>query len=106
MREINADGTVHVLVPVSATEDGQPVNPTSDTVQMAFTTNGARAAVGDYRTADWETDATTDPPTYYARCLIGAGGTGALRVGIYQVTVKVTHSPEIAPLDGGRIKIV
>lgn len=86
----------YVRVPVSAKTAGADVNPTSDTVVMAFTAiPGVDPVGGDWKTSSWETDATTTPSTYYARCLIGPGGTIALAVGSYQVWVKVTDSPEV-----------
>ena len=52
-------------------------------------------AGGDWKTASWETDATTTPPTYYARCLVGPGGTVPLAPGTYMIWLKITDAPEI-----------
>lgn len=85
----------YVRVRVTAREDGAVVNPTADTVEMAFTASEAEPSGGDWKTAEWETDANTEPDTYYARCLVGPGGTVALTDGTYRVWVKITDSPEI-----------
>lgn len=83
----------YVRVPVAAREGSDDVDPTATTVVMAFTLDGAEPS--SWQTASWETDADTDPDTYYARCLIGPGGTITLTEGSYTVWVKVTDSPEI-----------
>jgi hypothetical protein len=92
--EISSLSKEYIRVPVSATAAGVPVNPTADVVQMAFVTSGEPAG-GDWKSADWETNAETSPPTYYARCLVGPGGTVTLADGTYQIWVKVTDSPEV-----------
>jgi hypothetical protein len=78
---------------VSAKEAGSTVNPTADTVTMAFKASGD-PVIGDFKTAEWETDANTNPDTYYARCLVGPGGTISLAAGTYRIWVKIVDSPE------------
>jgi hypothetical protein len=91
--EISASSTEYVRVPVSAKASGSVVDPTADTVVMAFIAGTSTPGVSDWKTASWETDATTDPDTYYARCLAGSAVT--LTAGTtYMVWVKVTDSPE------------
>ncbi len=86
----------YVRVPVRVTKNGVAVDPTGDVVQMAFMAQGAGdPAGGDWKTASWETDPTTTPPTYYARCLVGPGGTATLAKGTYLVWVKITDVPEV-----------
>lgn len=94
--EISASSTIYVKVPISARVAGARVDPTSDTVKLAFMRNGATPGVGDLRTGSWETDEVSDPngDIYLARCLVGSGGTGALAVGLYTVWVQVTDNPE------------
>ena len=92
---ISALSLEYVRVPVAAKQAGAVVNPTADTVTMAFSAAGVDPVAGDYKTASWETDATTTPSTYYARCLVGPAGTVTLAAGTYEVWVKVTDSPEI-----------
>ncbi len=84
----------YVRLPVSAKDSGAVVNPTADAVAMAFMASGPPAG-GDWKTASWETDATTTPPTYYARCLVGPGGTVPLAPGTYMIWLKITDAPEI-----------
>ena len=95
----------YVRVRVSAREDGVVVNPTADTVEMAFTLLDAAPVGGDWKTAEWETDATTNPDTYYARCLVGPGGTVTLAAGTYRIWVRVTDAPEV-PVKRSGILIV
>ena len=105
--EISAVSLEYVKVPVSAREDGAVVDPTADTVQMAFLTSGS-PGVSDWKSGSWETDATTNPDTYYARCLVGpSGGTITLTAGsTYQVWVKVTDNPETPVKRAGLLRVV
>lgn len=99
--------TEYVYVPVGAKASGVAVDPTSDTAVMAFLAGAGPPESGDWKTASWDTDPTTTPPTYQARCLIGpSGGTVTLTAGIWTVWVKVTDSPEIPVKRAGQIKIV
>ena len=93
--EVSVGSTQYVRVPVAAKIAGVAYNPTADTVKMAFVAAGVTPAGGDLKAAIWETDATTSPTTYSAMCLIGPAGTVALPVGLYQVWVQVTDSPEV-----------
>lgn len=92
----------YVRCPISATEAGVTVNPSVDTVVMAFTLDGAEPAAADWKAATWETAGTT----YYARCLVGPGGTVVLPDGVYTVWVKVTDNPEVPVLRAGRALVV
>lgn len=103
--EISSASLEYVRVPVFAKESGAVVNPTSDVVTMAFLTADADPAGGDWKAAVWETDTTTTPDTYYAKCLIGTGGTAVLANGRYQVWVKVTDSPEIPVKPAGLLVV-
>jgi hypothetical protein len=85
----------YVLVPVSATALGAPVNVTRDTVKMAFPATGVAPQSGDWKAADWETEPSY-PKTYLARCLVGPGGAVTLTAATtYDVWVKVSDSPEV-----------
>lgn len=95
----------YVKVQVSATEGGAPVNPTADTVEMAFKTAPTLPAGGDWKAATWETDNAGPTPVYYARCLVGPGGTITLAAGTYDVYVRVTDSPEIPVFDVGKLVV-
>ncbi len=85
----------YVRVPVRVRKSGVAVDPTADVVAMAFMAGGAEPASGDWKAATWETDPTTTPPTYYARCLVGPGGTVTLAKGVWMVWMKITDAPEI-----------
>lgn len=88
MIELAALTNEYIRVQVSAKEDGVPVNPTADVVELAFMTSGS-PGTSDWVTGEWETDATTNPDTYYARRL-----TLALAPGSYDVWVRIHDSPE------------
>lgn len=82
----------YVRVRVQAKASGVAVNPTADTVTMAFVSDGTTPSGATFKTSSWETDTTTDPDTYYARCLVGSAVT--LTAGTYEVWVKIVDSPE------------
>lgn len=88
----------YVWQQVNATRiDGTVINPTSDTVQMAFVpqpTSGPPPdpVPGQLNTAIW---GTGPGPTYWAGCLVGPGGTIQLTQGSYVIAVKVTDNPEV-----------
>lgn len=103
--EVSASSVEYVRVPVSAKASGSTVDPTADTVVMAFMSTTATPGVSDWKTSSWETDTTTDPDTYYARCLVGSAVT--LTAGTtYQVWVKVTDSPETPIKRCGLLKAI
>ena len=85
----------YVRVRVVAKKLGAVVDPTGDTVAIAFTNPGAVPVSGDWKTAAWETDTSTAPHTYWAVCLVGTGGAVTLTEGEYSVFVKITDSPEV-----------
>ena len=92
---ISSTSREYVRVPVSASEAGVVQNPTGDTVEFSAVTPGAEPST--WTAGTWETDATTDPDSYYARILIsgtGGGGTLAMADGTYDLWVRITDSPE------------
>lgn len=105
MLRISALSLEYVRVRVSATNAGAAVDPTGDTVVMAFTAEGVAPVSGDWKTASWETDATTTTDSYYARCLVGPSGTVTLTAGAYDVWVKVTDSPETPVMRAGNVEV-
>jgi hypothetical protein len=106
MLEISAASLQHVQVPVSARAAGAAVILSSDTVKMAFLATGTSPSSGDWKTAQWDTDATTTPSTYRAQCLVGPGGTIVLAAGDYVVWVQVNHSPELTALAAGPMRVM
>jgi len=88
---------------------GAGVDPTSDNVQMAFPATGVAPETSDWKSATWETDSTTSPPTYYARCLVGPGSGGLITLtagGIYDVYVKIADNPETVVRNTGALAIL
>lgn len=96
----------YIRVPVAAREAGSNVNVSADTVTMAFPVQDVQPVTGDWTTASWETDATTTPTTYYARCLVGPSGTIALPVGVYDCWVSVLDAPELEIEKAGNVQIM
>lgn len=85
-------GPEYVRARVVVKKSGVVVDPTGDTVTMAFVAPGAVPAIGDWKVSSWETDTTTTPDTYWARCLVGTAVT--LTADDYSVFVKIADSPE------------
>lgn len=102
--QISAGSVEYVRVMVSARESGAAVNPTSATVTMAFLTASTEPVSGDWKTASWETDASSDPDIYYARCLIGSAV--VLAAGTYNTWVKIASSPETVIKRSGYLEVV
>jgi hypothetical protein len=106
MLAISSASTEYIRVPVASERSGAPYDPTGDTVVMAFLAGAGPPESGDWKTASWDTDVTTYPPTYLAQCLIGpSGGTVTLTAGVWSVWVKITDSPEVPVRRAGQIKI-
>lgn len=104
----SATSLIQVLADVSAVRSGTSVDPTANTVQAAFLTEPPEEASpesGDWKTASWETNATTTPDQYAAKCLVGPGGAVTLTPGTYYVWVKITDSPEIPVEYSGVIRV-
>lgn len=106
MLEISVLSLTYVRAQVRANQSGAVVDPTGYTVQAAFTAPGTNPVSGDWKSASWETDAVPHPDRYYARCLVGPGGTVALAVGTYEMHLKITATPEIPVLTAGPLKVV
>lgn len=98
---IEVDSLQYVKVKVSANVNGAAHDPTGDTVKMAFTDRFTNPVAGDWKTAVWE----TENGSYYAKCLVGPGGTVALAADDYKVWVKVTDSPEVPILPSGTLTV-
>jgi hypothetical protein len=103
----DALSTEFVRVAIGAVEDGIVLDPTPDTLQMAFPVTGVTPVAGDWKSASWETDTGTTPVTYYARALVGPTGVITLTEGtLYDVYVKITDSPEIVVRNTGALAIL
>lgn len=91
--KISSQSLQYVPAEVVLKDSGLTVNVSGDTVQMAFP--AAESPASSWNNASWETDATASPTRYIARCLVGPGGTVTLSAGVYDVWVKINHSPEV-----------
>ena len=95
-----------VAVAITAKTAGTSVNPTSDTVEFAFTTVTAQPATGDWKTGSWDGTQPRQPGgAYIAHCLVGPGGTVTLPAGTYTMWVRITDNPEIPVIPFGRLQI-
>jgi hypothetical protein len=105
MHIIDPESKEFVRVPVAASEAGADINVTTQPVAIAIVPTGAKPDVGAWKTAEWETDPSSDPDTYYARLLIGpTSGNFILTLGeIYDVYVRVTDNPEIPIRNAGAV---
>lgn len=101
-----ATSLAYVLVPIATKQSGVDVDPTSTTVEMAFTNEGTAPVSGDWKTGSWETDSSQFVPIYYARCLVGPAGTVTLTAQVWDCYVRITDSPEIPVMPAGQIRIV
>lgn len=105
MLTIAAASLEYVRVPVTATAAGLPVDPTSDSVAMAFMPNPTtQPGSGDWHTASWDTG--TFGGRYIAQCLIGPGGGVQLNPATWWVWVKIVDSPEVPVRAAGTLQII
>lgn len=107
MRTMSVASLEFVPATVTATSRGLPYNPTSDLVQFAFTASGASLAGAEWVAGSWDGSSPVPGTSadYTALCLVGPGGDVVLPVGTYQVSVKITDSPEIPVLSAYLLKI-
>lgn len=106
IEEISTASLDYVKVPITATEAGVAVDPTALPVTMAFLSTATAPVSGDFKTASWETVTSTDPDTYWARCLVGPGGAVTLTAGLYRVYAKVASSPETPVIVCGLLRVI
>lgn len=106
MLQIPALSLQYVRVRVGSRQAGTAVDLDGYTVQLAFTAVDVAPVSGDWKTGSWDTDTTTNPDTYHARCLVGPAGAVTLTAGTYAVYVKVTATPEIPVLRAGLMEVV
>ena len=78
--------------PVSAQANGVFINPTSDTVRMAFMASTVAPGVSDWKAATWNTVGVNQ---YQIQCLVGPGGATTLTTGYWYVWVQITDNPEV-----------
>ena len=94
-RTIFATSVDYVSVPVVPRVKGELVDPTGDTVEMAFIpTSQVEPQESDWHAASWSTVGQDAGVQYLANCLVGPGAV-ELDAGVYSVFVRVTDSPEV-----------
>ena|SRR5947209_446156 len=105
MLSISAQSTEYIRCQIQATNAGVAVDPTSDTVQMAFVAEGTTPLSGDWKTASWEIDTTQSPTADFARALVGSGGVITLVAGTtYDCWIKVSDNPEVPVKKAGSLR--
>ena|SRR5215472_12622407 len=79
------------------------INPTSDTVQMAFLSQPppVQPGVSDWKVATWQSLSTP----YIALCLVGPGGATTLTQGQWFTWIKITASPEVPVKYAGILQV-
>ena len=98
----SALSTEKVRYPVAAVVLGVVIDPTADTVQMAFPATGVAPITNDWKTAAWE---TTPAGSHYVTALVGPSGgviTGTVGTTL-DVWVKIADNPEIVVRKVGTI---
>lgn len=86
----------YVRASVAATDQGDPVVVTGDPVAFAFLPwSELPTPATVFSAGNWEVD-DSDPsnPVYYARILVGPGGTITLAAGTWDYYLKVVDNPE------------
>lgn len=95
-----------VRIPLSALDSGTVVDPTGDPVHFAAVAPGTEPTA--WTAGEWDTDTTTNPPTYWAQVLVsgtGGGGTIELGEGLWDLWWRVTDAPERPARIAGTVRI-
>lgn len=97
---VSASGSEYVRVPLAASIPGQAVDPTGDSVYLAFQSTDTPVS------ATWNAGTWEGPfgGVYYVRVLVGSGGV-ALSAGTYYVWVKVVDNPETIYRSCGQVVV-
>lgn len=93
----------YVQAQVQAMVQGEPYNPTADSVAFAFTANGVSPSM--WTAGSWDGTSPRSNGTYVAQVLVGPGGAVTLPVGTYTMWLQVTDSPEIPVISVGLLTI-
>jgi hypothetical protein len=96
--------TSYVQVPVQAIANGVSHDPTTDVVALAFMSNWAIPADADWHTGSWSDSAGAG--IFLAQCLVGPAGGVDLAVGVYNVWVMITDTPEVPVINSGTLAII
>lgn len=104
--EIRHDSLEYLPVRVEGERDGDVYDPTNDVVKIACPVIDVDPVTLDWKTAAWNTvEDSAGHSDYFARILVGPGGTVTLVEGDYDVLVKVTDNPEVPVLRAGLLRI-
>lgn len=108
MLTIAALSNEYVRIPVAASTSGVDVDPTGDTVALAFVPQDTVPGNSDWKTGSWETDNTSTPPTHYARCIVGpvSGVVTLVSGNIYEIWIKISDSPEVPIKKAGPARVI
>jgi len=101
MLTISSLATVYIKASVKATIAGATVDPTSDTVTVAFLAAGSIPVSGDFAAATWETAIVNSLVSYYVRRLATT-----LAAGRYDMWVKIIRDPETVVALAGSFVVV
>jgi hypothetical protein len=102
MIAISVLSTQYIQIPVTATLNGSPYNPTADVVSFAFLPYGTNPGPADWNGGTW----VTTQGGYLAQILIGpANGGVALPAGSYQIWLRITDSIEVPVQRAGDLEI-
>ena len=92
VQEIPVIATEYVIADVTELVGGLPLNPTTYTVQFAFTTGMSEPTSGQWHSGQW----ITSSPPYTAQILVGPQNGGLpLGVGTYTIWVQVLTSTQV-----------
>lgn len=107
-RSVSSLSTQACKVVVRSNRSGAQYDPTSDTVEMAITTPGAKPVDDDWHIAEWETDDSTPAiPVHIAQIIVGPapGADVAVGPGVYGVWVRITDNPDTPVIEAGRLTV-
>jgi hypothetical protein len=102
--QVYAGSVQYLRYPVAVTDEtGATVDPTGDTVRIAFQPARSTDPL-DWQAAEWVTDATTTPDTYYVRALLGQTPF-VLAAGVFDCFIKISDNPETPILSAGTLYV-
>lgn len=106
---ISSQSVEYVLVDVGVKVGGVSIDPTADTVQMAFVAPGTAPSSGDWKSASWEITVGSfgASNTYAIKCLVGPSpGTVQLAAGGYATFVRINDNPETIVRLSGDLRVI
>ncbi len=104
---ISSQSTEYIEVRVEASYRGDAIDPTLDSVQMAFTEPDDDPTLTTmWVDASWQLAGATSAPVYLARCLIGPDAPTQLAEGRYAVWITFTDVHETPVKWAGVLEVV